>query len=81
MNITLTNLIKQRLTITPIKGMDLIGNILRIFFQNEVESFAAFSRIRNFGVKCSHAGINAPGGPMVTMHREEAKNFMLSISN
>lgn len=67
MNLTVVNRVKEELTVGAVKGMDIAGNILRVFFFNEQDSYSAFQRIRNFGLRCCHAGINAPDGPMVML--------------
>lgn len=67
MELIVTNRIKRELSIPTVKGMDMAGNILRVFFSNEQDSYSAFQRIREFGLRCCHAGVNAPDGPMVMM--------------
>lgn len=79
MKFIVTNRVKNELSITAVKGMDVAGNILRVFFNNEEDSYSAFQRIRNFGLRCCHAGINAPDGPMVMMSHIHQTDFNLKF--
>lgn len=79
MKLIVTNRVKNELSITAVKGMDVAGNILRVFFNNEEDSYSAFQRIRNFGLRCCHAGINAPDGPMVMMSHIHQTDFNLKF--
>lgn len=79
MNLIVTNRVKEELTVGAVKGMDVAGSILRVFFCNEQDSFSAFQRIRNFGLRCCHAGINAPDGPMVMMSHIHQSEFNLKF--
>lgn len=44
-------------------------------FQSSKESQESFQKLRAIGVKCYHAGENAPGGPFVSMYQSENKNL------
>lgn len=79
MKLIVTNRVKNELSITAVKGMDVAGNILRVFFNNEEDSYSAFQRIRNFGLRCCHAGINTPDGPMVMMSHIHQTDFNLKF--
>lgn len=79
MELIVTNRVKNELSISAVKGMDVAGNIMRVFFSNEEDSYSAFQRIRNFGLRCCHAGINAPDGPMVMMSHIHQSEFNLKF--
>jgi hypothetical protein len=79
MELIVTNRIKRELSIPTVKGMDMAGNILRVFFSNEQDSYSAFQRIREFGLRCCHAGVNAPDGPMVMMSHIHQSDYNLKF--
>lgn len=79
MELIVTNRIKRELSIPTVKGMDMAGNILRVFFSNEQDSYSAFQRIREFGLRCCHAGVNAPDGPMVMMSHIYQSDYNLKF--
>lgn len=79
MELIVTNRIKRELSIPTVKGMDMAGNILRVFFSNEQDSYSAFQRIREFGLRCCHAGVNAPDGPMVMMSHIHQSDYNIKF--
>lgn len=79
MELIVTNRIKRELSIPTVKGLDMAGNILRVFFSNEQDSYSAFQRIREFGLRCCHAGVNAPDGPMVMMSHIYQSDYNLKF--
>ena len=79
MKLIVTNRVKHELSISAVKGMDVAGNLLRVFFANENDSYSAFQKIREFGLRCCHAGINAPDGPMVMMSHIHQTDFNLKF--
>lgn len=79
MNLIVINRVKESLTVGAVKGADMAGNILRIFFSNETDSYSAFQRIRNFGLRCCHGGINAPDGPMVMVSHLHQTDFNIKL--
>lgn len=79
MELIVTNRIKRELSIPTVKGMDMAGNILRVFFSNGQDSYSAFQRIREFGLRCCHAGVNAPDGPMVMMSHIHQSDYNLKF--
>lgn len=79
MELIVTNRIKRELSIPTVKGMDMAGNILRVFFCNERDSYSAFQRIKEFGLRCCHAGVNAPDGPMVMMSHLQQSDYNIKL--
>lgn len=48
-------------------------------FSSTVESQAAFKQLVSSGVKCYHAGANAPHGPYLAIYLSENNNLKFSI--
>ncbi len=80
MNLTVINRVKEKLTVGAVKGMGVAGNILTVFFFNEQDSFHAYQQIKSFGLRCCHAGINAPDGPMVMVSHFHQTDFSIKFT-
>ena len=66
--------------VTPlVQHINIVGNTIEITFSDEVDSQYVFQRIRLLGFNCSHAGSNAPDGPMVMIHDAAKNNYKLKI--
>lgn len=48
-------------------------------FSNEVDSMNAFTALKEMGVKCYHAGKNAPNGASVMVYNCDRNDFQLKI--
>ena len=59
------------LKISSVKSVSMCGNSLELYFENPLDSFLAFNKMRDFGVECAHAGGNAPSGPMVMLYSHD----------
>lgn len=80
MNLKVINRHKYSLNIETVKGLDIMGSILRVFFNTEDESHDAFLRIRQFGLRCCHAGKNAPDGPMIMVSGLNSQEYTLKFN-
>lgn len=58
---------------------DMKHSNLDIRFNNETDSFNAFTQLREMGLKCYHAGKNAPNGATVMVYNCDKNNFQLQI--
>ena len=67
MKLVVTNPFKRELSISAVKGVALVDKLLRVSFATENESQSAFRQLCLFGIRCYHAGRNAPDGPMVIL--------------
>ena len=56
-----------------------IGSSIDLHFPNENQSFDAFQKLREIGVRCFHAGKNAPCGASVMMYSYGNDNLQLQI--
>ena len=54
-----------------------IGSSIDLHFPNENQSFDAFQKLREIGVRCFHAGKNAPCGASVMMYSYGNDNLQL----
>ena len=48
-------------------------------FSNEVDSMNAFTSLKEMGVRCYHAGKNAPNGASVMVYNCDRNDFQLQI--
>lgn len=79
MKFTIQSSKSKALNINKIKRIDTFGHLLRLMFQTEAESHSAFQQIREFGIRCCHAGENAPEGPMVLITDYHHINFNIHL--
>jgi len=56
-----------------------VSNSIELHFPNENQSFDAFQKLREIGVKCFHTGKNAPCGASVMMYSYGNDNLQLQI--
>ena len=56
-----------------------IGSSIDLHFPNENQSFDAFQKLREIGVRCFHAGKNAPCGASVMMYSYGNDSLQLQI--
>jgi hypothetical protein len=56
-----------------------IGSSIDLHFPNEDQSLDAFQKLREIGVRCFHAGKNAPCGASVMMYSYGNDNLQLQI--
>ena len=59
---------------------DMKHSNLDIRFNNETDSFNAFTQLREMGVKCYHTGNNAPNGATVMVYNCDKNNFQIQIN-
>lgn len=60
---------------------DMKHSNLDIRFNNEIDSMNAFHQLQAMGVKCYHAGKNAPNGASVMVYNCDKNNVQLQISD
>ena len=58
---------------------DMRHSNLDIRFNNEIDSMNAFRELQAMGVKCYHAGRNAPNGAAVMVYNCDKNDFQLQI--
>lgn len=56
-----------------------ISTSIDLYFSNENQSLDAFQKLREIGVRCFHAGKNAPCGASVMMYSYGNDNIQLQI--
>lgn len=52
---------------------------MTLCFECEADSYNAFSKLREIGIRCYHTGGNAVGGPAVMIYSCDKNNFQLLI--
>lgn len=75
MEVYIKNTSNESLKISSIKSANILKNSLELSFKNTIDSFSAFNKMRDFGIQCSHAGSNAPDGPMVMLFNLNSNGF------
>lgn len=50
-------------------------------FSNETDSMNAFQQLQEMGVKCYHAGKNAPNGANIVVYNCDKNNVQIKISD
>ena len=75
MEVCIKNTCNDCLKISTIKSANILRNSLELSFGNAMDSFSAFNKMRDFGIQCSHAGSDAPDGPMVMLFNLNSNGF------
>lgn len=59
---------------------DLRHSRVELRFNNEADSFQAFNDLTKMGVRCYHAGKNAPEGASVMMYACDHNDFQIKTN-